>query len=146
MSFGKPAESYFFDYSPEALGARIAAVRIQQKLTQAETAKTLGVSHRSYQHYEKGTKACPTPTLAKLSQNFNVDLNWLVHGIESVSTADDASDLTGFKVALENYLTTAGISLPEHKKKAIAGCWYQYRSTRLENTQYNIVFWVDLMR
>ena len=64
----------------ERLGARLLAVRRMENLSQSEMALKLGVSQRSYIHYEKGTREPGASLLLAVSRSFGVDLQWLLEG------------------------------------------------------------------
>lgn len=64
----------------EGLGARLLAVRRMENLSQSEMALKLDVSHRSYVHYEQGTREPGASFLLAVSRRFDIDLQWLLEG------------------------------------------------------------------
>ena len=54
-------------------------IRESRGLSQAKFAKSLGVSLRSYQYYESGTRPLPTELLGRLAEQ-GVNLQWLLLG------------------------------------------------------------------
>ena len=62
----------------KALGARIAQLRKEQKMTQAELAQALGVSQQTVFAYELGDRRVTILVLAKLAKTFDIPLEELV--------------------------------------------------------------------
>lgn len=134
------------DGSPAGFGARLAIVRHELGKTQIEFAKRLAVSLRTYHHYEKGQRSCTAETLALLSREFGVDLNWLVLGLENVATADDADKIEEFAASLDTYLARQRITLSAIHRRAVIAKWYQGRQHRRAEVQDEVAFWVEMVR
>lgn len=62
------------------VGRRIAALRKSVELTQAELARHIHVSPSAIGMYEQGRRLPAASTLAALSQEFNVTIDYLVTG------------------------------------------------------------------
>lgn len=62
------------------VGVQIAALRKSAGLTQAELARHMHVSPSAIGMYEQGRRLPAVPTLAALSQEFNVTIDYLVTG------------------------------------------------------------------
>ena len=67
------------------LGKRLNLLRDKYSITQGVFAKRLNISLRTYQHYEKGERSISKQVLYRLAKDLNVDLNWLLTGVESFS-------------------------------------------------------------
>ncbi len=57
--------------------------------TQDYTAKQLGLTQRSYQNYESGSRQADYETLIKMAKYFNVSVDYLLGITDSVWTAED---------------------------------------------------------
>ncbi len=136
----------FADCSLKAIGARLLVIRVEARLTQAEFAKALGVSLRTYHHYEKGQNACSTETLAVLSEKLGVDLNWFVTGREAIGSYKDADRIAEFIKVLDQYLEQSGIKLSPEKRRAIIARWYQGSGMRRAELKEDVLFWIDMVR
>lgn len=60
------------------LAERLHLLRKEQKLTQGEAAKALGISLNSYQRYETDEREPTAPVLVKMAQFYHVSLDYLV--------------------------------------------------------------------
>ena len=63
------------------LSERLHAVRKDAKLTQAEFAKVIGISHRALTNYELALRDIPLAVLVSVHENFDTDFVWLTLGI-----------------------------------------------------------------
>ncbi len=146
LTFGLGPIETFADCSLKAIGARLHVIRVEARMTQAEFAKALGVSLRTYHHYEKGQSSCSTETLAVLSEKLGVDLNWFVTGREAVGDHSDADRITEFTKVLDQYLEQSGIQLGAEKRRAIVARWYQGSGMRRAELKEDVLFWIDMVR
>ncbi len=135
-----------FDPSPKAIGARLALVRIEAGLTQAEFAKRLGVSLRSYHFYEKGDRSLSHANIVTLGDEFGADLNWLFLGPEVAPHSSEAEALEEFEASLDQYLSENRIDLLPEKKRAIIATWYQGRRRKWPYVQDKVTFWIEMLR
>jgi transcriptional regulator with XRE-family HTH domain len=94
--------------------------RLAKGLTQAETAKMVGVTPSSYAMYERGEREPNIETLKKMCNVFGVDLPTLV-GIIPVKNSTDEDKL----IALFRQLP------PESQEKAVALIEATLRATNL---------------
>lgn len=62
------------------LGDRLRELRNNKKLTQEELAEKIGVTRGTYAHYEINKRQPDYETLKKLSDYFNVSLDYLITG------------------------------------------------------------------
>ncbi|SLN41537.1 helix-turn-helix domain-containing protein [Pseudooctadecabacter jejudonensis] len=129
-----------------ALGARIAIARNEQALSQAKMAEALGMSLRAYQSYELGKRAIPVEALIKLHRQFDVDLGWILLGVEAVRLKHDLDKLEEFEVALDKYLSENGIKLKSEKRGAIAARWYRSFLEGKEIAMDDVHTWIELLR
>ena len=129
-----------------ALGARIAIARNEQALSQAKMGEALGMSLRAYQSYELGKRAIPVEALIKLHRQFDVDLSWILLGVEAVRLKHDLDKLEEFEVALDKYLSENGIKLKSEKRGAIAARWYRSFLEGREIAMDDVHTWIELLR
>ena len=69
-----PNEETFF----KALGARVAALRHEQGLSQQALADTLGIAQQTFAHYEVGRARMPVSLLPTLAKIFGVAVDELL--------------------------------------------------------------------
>ncbi|MDX5103562.1 helix-turn-helix domain-containing protein [Lactobacillus jensenii] len=62
------------------IGDRLAQVRVSKKLSQAETAKLIGVAQATWAQYEKGKRMPSVETLNHIAKVFNVSTDYLING------------------------------------------------------------------
>ena len=62
----------------ELVGKRLLECRQQNKLTQKQVANMLGVAQPVYQRFEKGMFECNYEQLVKLSEIFDVSIDYLL--------------------------------------------------------------------
>ncbi|MEP4145566.1 MAG: helix-turn-helix transcriptional regulator [Halioglobus sp.] len=139
-------ESPIVDSSRSAVGARLAIVRHEVGCTQTEFASQLGVSMRTYHHYEKGQRSCGIDALAILAIKFGVDLNWLIIGLEDVASVIEPDELNAFSKSLDGYLANNKITLSEARRRAVTAKWYQGRQQKRTTFRDDIAFWVEMVR
>ncbi|MBK4218079.1 helix-turn-helix transcriptional regulator [Paracoccus caeni] len=78
------------------IGSRLMALRLEQSLTQAQFADVLGVSARSYHHYEKGTRVVPSDVLLRLHDVYGVAPNWILLGIGQPKSSEAGEEFLSF--------------------------------------------------
>lgn len=74
---------------------RLKQLRKEKKVTQSEIAKKIGVAKSTYSQYENGHREPNFETLLKLSLFFNVDVDFLLSGKNSIQSLTDALNKTG---------------------------------------------------
>ncbi len=129
-----------------ALGARIAIARNEQALSQAKMAEALGMSLRAYQSYELGKRSIPIEALIKLHRQFDVDLSWILLGVEAVRLKHDLDKLEEFEVELDRHLSKNGIRLKSEKRGAISARWYRSFLEGKEIAMDDVHTWIELLR
>ncbi len=129
-----------------ALGARIAIARNEQALSQAKMAEALGMSLRAYQSYELGKRSIPIEALIKLHRQFDVDLSWILLGVEAVRLKHDLDKLEEFEVELDRHLSENGIKLKSEKRGAISARWYRSFLEGKEIAMDDVHTWIELLR
>lgn len=73
---------------------RLKELRASKGLTQAEVAKPLGVAPSTYSLYESGKREPNFETLLNISLFFNVDVDFLLSGKNSIQSLTDALNKT----------------------------------------------------
>ena len=129
-----------------ALGARIAIARNELGMSQAKLAAALGISLRAYQSYELGKRSIPVEALVELHRQFQVDLNWILLGVEAVRLEHDLTAMEEFEVALDKYLSDSGTKLKSEKRGAIAARWYRSFLEGKEIAMDDVHTWIELLR
>ena len=128
-----------------ALGARLAITRNEKALSQAKMAEALGMSLRAYQSYELGKRSIPVEALIKLHRQFDVDLSWILLGVEAVRLKHDLAKLEEFEVELDRYLIESEIKLKSEKRGAITSRWYRSILEGSEVSMDDVRTWVELL-
>ncbi|MCL7871014.1 helix-turn-helix domain-containing protein [Bacillus altitudinis] len=71
------------------LGDRLRSLREKHNLTQEQIAKIIGISRGTYAHYEINKRRPDYETLIKITDIFNVSLDFLLTGKEFDSSNED---------------------------------------------------------
>lgn len=71
------------------LGDRLRSLREKHNLTQEQIAKKIGISRGTYAHYEINKRRPDYETLIKITDIFNVSLDYLLTGKEFDSSNED---------------------------------------------------------
>lgn len=66
------------------MNARIRALRVKNKMTQAQLGEILGIKARTMSDIENGTSNPTVSQIEKLSKFFNVTSDYLLFGIENI--------------------------------------------------------------
>lgn len=74
---------------------RLKQLRKEKKVTQSEIAEKIGVAKSTYSQYENGHREPNFETLLKLSLFFNVDVDFLLSGKNSIQSLTDALNKKG---------------------------------------------------
>lgn len=132
--------------SDSAIGTRLTMIRVGFGMTQAQFAKSIDVSSRSYQHYEKGSRSISAEILRRLRAVHRLDLNWVLLGRGLPREGDDAAALAQFVEELGAHLSSTQSVLPSRGMSKIVSRWWSalQGGTRIE--MRDVKFWVDLMR
>lgn len=132
--------------SDEAIGSRLAIIRVGLGMTQAKFAQTIGVSPRSYFHYEKGTRSLTADKLRRLREVHQLNLHWVLFGEGLPLEGHNAEAVAEFAAELSAYLKSTQTVLPVSAHQKIIARW----QTALRNGQRleipEVAHWVDLMR
>jgi len=62
------------------IGQRLAQIRKNKSMNQNDFSKTLGVSLRGYQNYERGERAISKELICALISTYEIDTKWLLTG------------------------------------------------------------------
>ena len=84
--------------------------------------------------------------LVELHRQFQVDLNWILLGVEAVRREHDLTALEEFEVALDKYLSDSGTKLKSEKRGAIAARWYRSFLEGKEIAMDDVHTWIELLR
>lgn len=133
-----------YDYLT-ALGARLAITRNELGISQARMAEALGMSLRAYQSYELGKRSIPVEALVELHRQFQVDLSWVLLGMEAARPGHDLAALERFEVALDKFLTTSDIRLKSEKRGAIVARWYRSLLEGKPIDMDDVRTWIELL-
>lgn len=71
------------------LGNRLKKLRATQNLSQQELAEKLNISRGTYAHYEINKRQPDYNTLKKISDFFNVSIDYLITGNEHTNSPDE---------------------------------------------------------
>jgi transcriptional regulator with XRE-family HTH domain len=79
---------------PERVGARITALRMAHQLTQTECWRACEIHASAWGQYEKGARAVPPAAAARMSELFDVSLDFLYLGDKRRLPSDLAARLS----------------------------------------------------
>lgn len=129
-----------------AIGERLALIRIGFGMTQASFASSIGVSQRSYFHYEKGTRSLSTETLRRLRAVHNLNLMWILYGEGLPRDGEDAEALSAFVEELSDHLFSINTDLPSRGYRKIVSRWLSALKGGQRIEMQDVKHWVDLLR
>ncbi len=99
------------------LGYRLKKARNEKRLTQMEVAKIIGISHGTLSGYEREYRDPDTETLSKLSNLYDVSLDWLLTGEENKDNSHTPNDSTVFSNRLKKQRKEMKFSINELAEK-----------------------------
>ena len=119
------------------IGAFLAELRKEHKLTQAELGERLGVSNKTVSRWETGTYLPPVEMLQELSSLYSLSINELISG-ERLDTAEYVEK------AEENIVSALGASAFTLKEKVeyFRGKWLR---EHLFNIAIAVIIWVAVL-
>lgn len=88
----------------------------------------------------------PLESLDQVANLYEVDLNWLVRGLDKGDLSDVSKEIEQFAGDLYNYMNESGAKMRTESFKAIVGRWYQAVRSGKEVTAEDIQIWVDIVR
>lgn len=98
----------------------MAAIRAKEGISQTSAAKMLGIGERSYKNYETESRDLPLAVAIRICERFEVELNWLVFGQESIANAQ-AVELVGKTIAaVVSEAERRGVKLSPSRAKKFA--------------------------
>ena len=104
------------DFSPEpTLGARLKQLRLDQKLTQQQLAKRLGVAKSVVSYYESGDRCPSYDVLLKIARLFHVTSDYLL-GLDRtrlMNVSDLSEENIGVLMTVADALRTKSIASEE---------------------------------
>lgn len=119
------------------IGHRLRGKRIELGLSQERFAEVLGTSMRTIQGYERGERSIPGELFLRLHKKFRVDPSSILLGKHSDKLGD-------FKVAIDHYTKTNGISLDAKKRTAIVDRWAKSLESGREIDMTEVHFWIEM--
>ena len=128
------------------LGARLAIIRNERSLTQAEFAKSIGVSGAAYHAYERGTRSIPVRPLMLVAQTYDIDPKWLLLGTGDQEISVERKELEIFTKALVVYLGERAIQIRPERTAAIISRWSQALGEGRRIPFEDVSIWIDLLR
>jgi transcriptional regulator with XRE-family HTH domain len=84
------------------IGNRMRTVRKHYRFRQAEVASALSITEQTLSRYETGDRIPDALLIQKFVQLYNVDANWLMHGIGSPFLEDGRGTSTPDNIAVLN--------------------------------------------
>lgn len=132
--------------SDAAIGARLALIRIGFGMTQASFASSIGVSQRSYFHYEKGTRSLSTEMLRRLRAVHGLNLMWVMFGEGLPRDGEDSEALSAFVEELSAHLSSTKTELPSRGYSKIVSRWFKALRGGQRVEMRDVEHWVDLLR
>lgn len=122
----------------ETIGERIKKLRLENKLTLEELAKSIGVSKTSLVKYENGTvKNLKVDIIEKLSKIFNVSADYLTNG--NIDNPEDKLIKLLIDRTVNGKLIWEDIenhSIPEFKSELIINDAYSTKITKFKNNYF----------
>jgi transcriptional regulator with XRE-family HTH domain len=108
------------------LGARIAELRKEHGLSQAQLAKRLGISQPAAANYERDMRDPPAQLLIRLCTEFNVNAAWLLLGVGNMANQDiDAHFTQAVRVAWA-HLANVHDHVTEEKLLTLSTALFRY--------------------
>ena len=127
-----------------SIGARLAITRNELGLSQSALAAELGLSHRAYHSYERGTRAIPIEPLVEMNKKFDVDLSWILLGAKAARLEHDLSALKDFEIWLDRFIAERDLTIRAEKRGAIVERWYRSFIEGQEISSDEVRNWIDL--
>lgn len=116
------------NFNAKDLGKKIADIRNREQFLQGEFAEIMGVSKNTLSYYERGINKPDAEFLYKLSNKFNISLDWLITGKTKLSDNDlNTQALSDVIEIVENALENTKVS-PDKKAQLITVCYDYYIS------------------
>ncbi|KAF1723474.1 hypothetical protein CSC76_15300 [Pseudoxanthomonas mexicana] len=109
----------------DMIARRLAAVRAELGLSQAALAEQVGLSKRSYIHYERGEREVPTGLVKALYDLHGIDPVWLMSGTDEApqkarQAGIDFQLVDKVVAALDRELGKVGRKMrPEHRARVM---------------------------
>lgn len=111
--------------STEAIGVRFSCIRVGEELSQAEFAKSLGISLRTYTSIETGIRHPSAETILALHQTFNIQPNWVLLGVGVPEVGEDSKALHEFLDELDKYIDETNASITYQAKNKLITRWHE---------------------
>lgn len=105
------------------IGARLLTLRLDASMTQAQFADALGVSPRTYHHYERGTRSVSAEILISLHEVFGVDPSWVLLGIGLPKPSEEGRILAEFVADLSARLAVLDADARQVDRERLIEGW-----------------------
>lgn len=105
------------------MGSRLLALRLERSMTQAQFADSIGISPRTYHHYEKGTRSVSAEAVLALHEVYGVSPNWILLGDQPPKQSEEGKALAAFVTQLHEHLLARGEKIPAEKAAKIYEQW-----------------------
>lgn len=103
------------------IGLRLKEVRKSNDLTQPVIAAAIDVSDRTYKYYEQEKRELPALAAVKISDRFNVSLEWLLTGNGPILKGDNPALAEACSLAVLVEHDKRQLNLPFEKLSKIIG-------------------------
>ncbi|MEO0923856.1 MAG: helix-turn-helix transcriptional regulator [Pseudomonadota bacterium] len=127
-------------YEQSTLSLRLAMIRKDLKLTQAQFADKISIPRSSFKNYENGVRAVPSSVLKTLVVQEGVDAGWLIAGRTKILDVDDdqlVADCMMLRTAIDNRIRDKDLSLTDCQKSDIIMLLIQKRASGSETDFYD---------
>jgi transcriptional regulator with XRE-family HTH domain len=116
------------------LGKKLRDLRLQQKYSQEEFAKILGINRGTYAQYEIGRRNPDYETLKKIADFYNVTTDYLLGREEKIETKIDIKEALLNK---QKKATWGGQELTPEQREILTEFFTMIRDRLKEDTRFN---------
>jgi DNA-binding XRE family transcriptional regulator len=115
------------------IGSRLHEMRSRLGYPQSKVAAVLGIADRSYKNYETEKRELPLAIAVAFCESFNINLQWLITGEESLNVADANRLYDDCVLTVLDELENRKLTIPHAKIAKI--CAYLARQCFEKNTE-----------
>ena len=119
------------------IGDRLLALRLEQSMTQAQFARSLKISARTYYDYERGTRSISAEVLVSIYEVYGVSPNWILLGEGLPTPGQAGQELANFLAQLGAELTALEEQVSTDRAAEIIDRWRDELVTRLTRSVHN---------
>ena len=124
----------------DTIGDRIKELRKENKLTQQELGEKLGVHSNTISMYEKGNRKVSADMANKLSEIFNVSVDYITKGEDNKKSKDRYTSLDESLLNDEKYLN---LTLKNLLKDSTMVAFQDYKSWSVEDIKELLLILLD---